>query len=308
MNDPNPKNATGPWYHYSFTVDRTNRTVSYSVSLNESCDLVIASGAYQLPSAADTRIQGIYVELGKTYSFFTIDNVKVSVPEYASDFAYTFTEPGTLTVTSDYPGITSSTVSYDSEIGTKLSSLDASTFAYNKVGLSFSGLDMYAVALTSDQKAVEITAVDAVPAGEAVLLRKKGDNDLASDYIYAGTMMRDAASLIGNDLIAVPEGGMTGESGNIYVLNKVNDKLGFYKLNPTGTVAYGKGYLQLSGLDVKGLAIGAGVLDDDTPTGIADIQPDGVDKASAIYDLSGRRVSKPGKGIYIVNGKKMVIK
>ena len=308
VNDPNPRESTGPWYHYALTVDRTNRTVSYTVSLKESCGLVIASGAYAVGSAADMRIQGVYVELGKTYSFFTIDNVKVSVPQTKSDFAYTFTEPGTLTVQSSYPGATSASISYDSEIGTKLSSLDASTFAYSKVGLSFGGLDMYAVALNADGKSVELTAVDAVPAGEAVLLRKQGDNDLASDYIYAGTMVRSAASLSGNDLKAVPEGGLTGESGDIYVLNQVNGKTGFYKLKSDGTVAYGKGYLQLSGQDVKGIVFGADELDDDTPTGINAPQGDVAGKAAVVYDLSGRRVTNPGKGIYIVNGKKVVIK
>ena len=31
-------------------------------------------------------------------------------------------------------------------------------------------------------------------------------------------------------------------------------------------------------------------------------------KDGKIYDLQGRRVSRPGKGIYIVNGKKMIFK
>ena len=33
-----------------------------------------------------------------------------------------------------------------------------------------------------------------------------------------------------------------------------------------------------------------------------------VPKDGKIYDLQGRRVSRPGKGIYIVNGKKMIFK
>ena len=121
-------------------------------------------------------------------------------------------------------------------------------------------------------------------------------------------MVRSAATLSGNDLIAVPDGGMTGESGDIYVLNQVNGKTGFYKLKSDGTVAYGKGYLQLSGQDVKGIVFGADELDDDTPTGINAPQGDVAGKAAVVYDLSGRRVTKPGKGIYIVNGKKVVIK
>ena len=44
-------------------------------------------------------------------------------------------------------------------------------------------------------------------------------------------------------------------------------------------------------------------------TGIAETMTDEVLKADgAIYDLSGRRVEKLQKGIYIVNGKKVVNK
>ena len=43
---------------------------------------------------------------------------------------------------------------------------------------------------------------------------------------------------------------------------------------------------------------------DTTTTGIADVNVD--TKNAVIFDLQGRRVSNPGKGLYIVNGKKVV--
>lgn len=47
-----------------------------------------------------------------------------------------------------------------------------------------------------------------------------------------------------------------------------------------------------------------------SPTGIANVKTEGsVKKAdNAIYDLSGRRISKPAKGVYIQNGKKFIVK
>ena len=42
-------------------------------------------------------------------------------------------------------------------------------------------------------------------------------------------------------------------------------------------------------------------------TGISEVVRDG-EKESAIFDLSGRRVAKPAKGLYIVNGKKILVK
>lgn len=49
------------------------------------------------------------------------------------------------------------------------------------------------------------------------------------------------------------------------------------------------------------------VEDDGETTGIDKIESEVDMKNAVIYDLTGRRVTSPVKGIYIVNGKKMVI-
>ena len=46
---------------------------------------------------------------------------------------------------------------------------------------------------------------------------------------------------------------------------------------------------------------------DPNPSGIVTIELSDDDKA-VIYDLNGRRVEQPSKGIYIKNGKKVVVK
>ena len=43
-------------------------------------------------------------------------------------------------------------------------------------------------------------------------------------------------------------------------------------------------------------------------TGIQDISSEGPAASSPTYDLSGRRVAQPTKGLFIVNGKKVVVK
>ena len=40
--------------------------------------------------------------------------------------------------------------------------------------------------------------------------------------------------------------------------------------------------------------------------GIQAPEVQGIPSDNAVYDLSGRRVAKPGKGIYIVGGRKIV--
>lgn len=44
------------------------------------------------------------------------------------------------------------------------------------------------------------------------------------------------------------------------------------------------------------------------PDGITSAVADGADDNGAIYNLRGEKVTAPGKGIYIRNGKKFVIK
>ena len=120
--------------------------------------------------------------------------------------------------------------------------------------------------------------------------------------IFASEIVSDASDWTGNDLIPTTE--TVYGNGNIFVLNTGASGVGFYKLNDTGTVTVGRGYLEINGLTTKALSM----FDDDTPTGIIGVNDDEADKPTVIYDLSGRRVTKPGKGIYIVNGKKVVIK
>lgn len=48
------------------------------------------------------------------------------------------------------------------------------------------------------------------------------------------------------------------------------------------------------------------VFDFGTETGIEDIQSENGNAKAEIYDLSGRRVQNTQKGLYIVNGKKVI--
>ena len=94
------------------------------------------------------------------------------------------------------------------------------------------------------------------------------------------------------------------DASSYYSLGKLNDEIGFYKFSG-GTITLGanKAYLETPALgsEVKGFML---YLDEvDGMKTLARPQTDNV-----FFDISGRRVSKPGHGIYIVNGKKIVVK
>lgn len=92
----------------------------------------------------------------------------------------------------------------------------------------------------------------------------------------------------------------TSESSNVYVLANKEEGVGFYRW--TGGLL-GTGRVYLLG-DTSALSNFYGF--DDETTSI-ELKNSKIEELK-FYDLSGRRVVKPTKGIYIVNGKKVIVK
>ena len=82
--------------------------------------------------------------------------------------------------------------------------------------------------------------------------------------------------------------------------------VGFYKLASGSTLPAGKAYLEIPSGSPAPEFIGFG-FNTDTTTGINNVES--VKKgASAIFNLNGQRVNKTTKGLYIVNGRKVMVK
>ncbi len=99
-----------------------------------------------------------------------------------------------------------------------------------------------------------------------------------------------------------------GDEYTAYIFTKPEGKdLGFYLLDPSqgATLAAHKAFLAIPKTSAAPSFIGFG-----GTTGIdATLNDNGqMINDNVIYDLSGRRVMNPTKGLYIVNGKKVVIK
>lgn len=102
----------------------------------------------------------------------------------------------------------------------------------------------------------------------------------------------DGVSLIGTYAkISAPKGS--------YVLQSQNDMEAFYKVGSTQpSVLANRCYLTSASGEVKAFAFPG------CPTAIDGLEANA--NESAIYDIAGRKVSKADKGIYIVDGKKIV--
>lgn len=91
---------------------------------------------------------------------------------------------------------------------------------------------------------------------------------------------------------------------NSYVLQKHDDRVAFYLVNNTKpTVKPFRAYIKPQSTNAKQFIK---VVFDGEATGIKEINSDNT--KAEIFDLSGRRVAKAQKGVYIINGKKVIKK
>lgn len=117
------------------------------------------------------------------------------------------------------------------------------------------------------------------------------------------TVNGDAAADAGGNAL---QGVLTDTSGadlNGYVLNIVDNQLGFYRLSNSGTLAAYHAYLSASAGSVKGFVLNW----DELAVGIGSIDNDN-ENEKVIYNLAGQRISKLQKGVNIVGGKKVLVK
>ena len=153
------------------------------------------------------------------------------------------------------------------------------------------------VEINENKTSARLEEVTIVPADQAVVVRS--DNGAAT---YNIPVTQSIASFDDNLMKAATSSFTVTEANTIYCLAKKNGKTGFYPVAVNVTIPKGKGYLDLSGSNVKAACI---FLDsDDNATGIEDLNVD-LNLNETIYNLAGQRLSKPQHGINIIGGKKI---
>ena len=130
-----------------------------------------------------------------------------------------------------------------------------------------------------------------IPAETAVLIE-------GAEGYYSITPATDADPITGTNSLVGSATAVTAD-GTQYALALSEGKPAFMKVQSGIQIPAGKAYL-VNGTGVKGFAIGFG------ETGLNEVTTDNGQETTVIYDLQGRRVTKATKGIYIVNGKKVL--
>ena len=154
--------------------------------------------------------------------------------------------------------------------------------------LEFAEGDAFVVSAATASTAT-LAPVTKIGANKAVLLKGEG--------VKTATVLNEDPAAVTNELAISTGGEIDG-----FVLAKKNDKVGFYKWNG-GSLTSGKVYLPAP----------AGARDYlefsfDETTALTLVNSEKRTVNSDIYNLAGQRVANPTKGLYIVNGKKVVIK
>lgn len=166
-----------------------------------------------------------------------------------------------------------------------------STFSANKA-VKMRGVTAYAAKYSGGN--IVLTPVTEVPAGAGVIIE-------AAEGTYKVPVIESASALGSSNELQVSNGSVTGNGSTIYALGKKGTKVGFIKVADGVTIPAGKAYLVISASARDFIGF------DEDATGIEAVQQEA--KADTQYfNLAGQRVAQPTKGLYIVNGKKVIIK
>lgn len=184
----------------------------------------------------------------------------------------------------------------------------ADGYAYSTAYLPFAvdvpqGVEAFTGSLSEGEggTTLRLTGIEdgVIPARTAVVLRSATDGSTALVPSTATGTAVEANALQGTlDATATtPQ--------NTYALSGAFDEgIGFYPYSAAYLPA-GKAYLTLTAAQaVQKLSFSFG----GETTGIGAVEADGAGKTATWYDLSGRHVTNPTKGVYIVGGKKVIVK
>lgn len=153
------------------------------------------------------------------------------------------------------------------------------------------------LAASGEEKVLGLTAVSGVPAETGVVLR-----GTETSYVLAidDDVTLDDKGVLAGSLVSSTD----DTNSSVYVLSNGSKGVGFYHPNGT-TLAANKAYLAGSEL-TQGVSAFRFFFGD--VTGIGGIHSVGNVPAGSCYDLSGRRVTIPARGIYVKDGKKVFVK
>ena len=153
---------------------------------------------------------------------------------------------------------------------------------------------------------LHIQRVSYVKAGKGVLIHRAKDTSTYADLPrYSKSISSADENLYAKNILVGVTSPTLIESTDGTKTNYIL-KDGAFHPTSGGTVKANKAYLQIPTSAAREMLTIS--FDDEETTGVAEVRSQIEDVRGDVYDLSGRRVAHPTKGLYITNGKKYVIR
>ena len=288
-----------------FTADSKVR-ISLSTDYGKTFNYVLAEAVAALDGTCtimlpNCNIGTVAVDFGTATR--TMNGGVIKVEEIGSGvFTLTALDPNT------HKGFTvTGATDEEDAVSTSLSSYGIGTFYANAAMTIPTGITAYVATSLPEMEGTEgtitLTALteDIIPAKTGCVIR-------GAEGAYTFTKAATASTLISENLlrgyagtaayeeVAVPEDGSVN-----YVLTTENGAVGFYRKAAGFKVYNHKAYLNVpSAAQCLSIRFDNG----DGTTDIVKIPATTPNKETIVYDLQGRRVTTPSKGVYIINGQK----
>lgn len=169
--------------------------------------------------------------------------------------------------------------------------------------LADEGTTVYTATLSTDGETLALTKVAdrIVKKGQGVILKRSGGGSFLLTATSTPATDSDFAS---NVLTGVDASTAQATGLEYFVLGTGKKGLGFYKLTSTTDLGSHKAFVVLT----VGSGVRAMLLDDSQTAAIGHVTATKATQPNTYTDLLGRKVTTPQKGIYIVNGKKTVVR
>ena len=148
-----------------------------------------------------------------------------------------------------------------------------------------------------DGSKIVLTPVTEIPANTGVIIEATADT-------YPVPAINSAASIASVNELLVSDGSISSDGTHHFALGKKGGVVGFVKVKNDVTIPKGKAYLYIATPPSARDFIGFG---EDDVTGIDAVKQE-TKADNQYFNLAGQRVAQPTKGLYIVNGKKVIIK
>ena len=249
------------------------------------------------PKYGDDVVINIAADEDRTLNTLTVNNVDVTAQVVNNQYTIhnvssNITVVATFNSTKEY-------ITLAQGVGTFSCSQD----------LNFTGSELkayIAAGYNKGESQVLLVRVYDVPAGTGIYL--KGEADVTYKIPYS-TSQAYYVNMLKANLTASSIAKTSGDMSN-FLLNKVGGEYGFFAPSETATLGAQQAYLQVPTSFMSGSGEARAIsiaFEEDGTTNISDFKLF-TNSNEHLYNLKGQRVEKAGRGLYIKNGKKVVIK